>query len=829
MFLHSTVLSLAMIGSFVLGRSAPAQSRAHREHDPRIADAPTLPVVLVGIVLEPSGAPAAGAVVVSSAGGKAVTGFDGRYRLEVQVPVDAESLQITAVADQNGGSLRVSTSIGLSPSSTPVEPLVLAPGTSCQPRWLPTFGSSPELDGLVRAQAIFDDGSGPALYAGGDFTTAGGVTVNHVAKWDGSRWAPLGSGVNLYRVNALTVHDDGSGAALYAGGYFTSAGGVAANYVARWDGSSWSAVGSGVNSIVHALAVFDDGNGPLLYAGGNLTTGIRKWNGSGWSAVGFGVNGEVRSLTVFDDGSGPALYVGGYFTTAGARPANRIAKWDGSSWTSLGLGMGDGVLSLTSFDDGGGPALYAGGRFVAAGGISANRIARWDGSSWSALGSGVSGQSAVQPEVLALTAFDDGSGPALYAGGDFTIAGGSGANRIARWDGASWAPLGSGTSVVRALAVVDDGSGPALCTGTVKWDGASWAGLSTGLNDAVHALTVFDDGSGPALHAGGEFTDEGGVATNRIAKWEGAGWAALASGIDDDCPYECNTVDVSALASFDDGSGTALFVGGKFASASGVGAGGLARWDGASWAAPLGAIGPPFPVHALAVFDDGNGPALYLAGPNQVTRWDGASLTTLGGGMNGAVDALTVFDDGNGPALHAGGFFTSAGGVAANHIAKWDGASWSPLGGGMNGPVHALAVFDPGSGPVLVSGSSGGPHHIARWNGSRWSPMHGGMNAPVHALTVFDDGSGPALYAGGEFTIAGGLAVNRIAKWDGSEWSALGGGTSGAVEALTVFDDGDGPDLYVGGDFVSALDSGDSYLARWGCPLVTIQSRVRRR
>jgi hypothetical protein len=47
------------------------------------------------------------------------------------------------------------------------------------------------------------------------------------------QWSPLGSGMNS-GVYTLTVFDDGSGPALYAGVYFTTAGGVAANHIARW-------------------------------------------------------------------------------------------------------------------------------------------------------------------------------------------------------------------------------------------------------------------------------------------------------------------------------------------------------------------------------------------------------------------------------------------------------------------------------------------------------------------------------------------------------------------------------------------------------------------
>jgi len=86
------------------------------------------------------------------------------------------------------------------------------------------------------------------------------------------------------------------------------------------------------------------------------------------------------------------------------------------------------VRALAVFDDGSGPALYAGGSFTRAGGGAANGIARWDGSGWSALGSGVGPSGRI---VDALTVFDDGSGPALCVGGSFTLAGGATAFRIA--------------------------------------------------------------------------------------------------------------------------------------------------------------------------------------------------------------------------------------------------------------------------------------------------------------------------------------------------------------------------------------------------------------
>ncbi len=116
------------------------------------------------------------------------------------------------------------------------------------------------------------------------------------------------------RVFALTVADDGSGPALYAGGQFNSAGGQAANHVARWDGSGWSALGQGLNSWVFTLETFDDGTGAGLYAGGAFThspggdSHLARWKGCppvGFEAVG-GCTGNAASLAA----SQPQLVLG---------------------------------------------------------------------------------------------------------------------------------------------------------------------------------------------------------------------------------------------------------------------------------------------------------------------------------------------------------------------------------------------------------------------------------------------------------------------------------------------------------------------------------------
>lgn len=324
------------------------------------------------------------------------------------------------------------------------------------------------------------------------------ANANYIVQRSASgTWAATGTGMNAY-VRSLAIAPDGS---IYAGGIFTTSGGTTTNGVAKWDGSSWSALGGtpGVTAgnIVYALAVGPDGS---LYAGGTFSTAgggavnkIAKWNGSAWSALGSGLNGDVFGMGVGPDGS---LYVGGAFTTAGGGAANYIAKWDGSAWSALGSGMNSAVVAFAFGIDG---SLYAGGSFTTAGGGPANRIAKWNGSTWSALGSGL--DSAVNDIAVA----PDGS---LYAIGSFTTAGGSSANRIARWNGSSWSALGSGldntglwigldyNNQIIVTGVFTTAGGVVMPDGMAIWNGSQWIQSTIDLPGAttVYALLTTPDG-----------------------------------------------------------------------------------------------------------------------------------------------------------------------------------------------------------------------------------------------------------------------------------------------------------------------------------------------
>lgn len=172
----------------------------------------------------------------------------------------------------------------------------------CSERWL----TSPEqvVPGTnfeVFALATLANGD---LVAGGNFTTAGGVVVNKIARWNGGFWSSLGTGVAGSSgpfVHAIAQLSNGD---IVAAGQFTSAGGVAAKNVARWNGSSWAPLGEGLV--------------------GQFGTGVR----------------QVFALAVLQNGD---LVAGGYFGASNGTIVSNIAlerlrlgaAWDGNGWCGV--------------------------------------------------------------------------------------------------------------------------------------------------------------------------------------------------------------------------------------------------------------------------------------------------------------------------------------------------------------------------------------------------------------------------------------------------------------------------------------------------------------
>jgi len=629
--------------------------------------------------------------------------------------------------------------------------------------WLPDSGL-PGTDDIVFAITEWDpDGAGPATslwIIGGSFQICGDVPAKCIAAYNPvtRQFSTLGSGMNNWVMSLATL----STGELVAGGYFTTAGGVSARGIARWNGVNWSALGNGVVGASSAA---------------------------------------VMALTTLPNGH---LVAGGFFGQAGTVSARNVARWNGTSWSAMGNGLGnspafdEGVRSVVVAPNG---DLIAGGGFTTLGGsgtgAAANHLARWNGATWSALGAGVNGF------VYAVAVLNNGdivaACPALV---------GTGVNGsppfVGRWDGSTWSPLGTAPTSVLSLAVLPDGTLLAGgYFGVQSWDGTSWTSQSTleFSGSFVYAIRTFANND---WIAGGRFSKVNGTTAYNIAFHDGVSWSALADGIDG---------TVYALGQLSDGD---YVIGGSFTTFSNADANCIVKGNGTTWL-PLGTgiSGGTKAVYAVTELPNGDviaaGDFTTVGGvsANRIARWDGATWTPLGGGLNATVRAVIALPNGN---VVAAGDFNMAGGVSAFRVAQWDGSQWTGLDGLFNGLVYALTRLP--NGDIVAGGNFTFidefflNHRLARWNGVNWSAFGDCCDGAVYALTTQTDGQ---LLAGGSFSSIGGISALRVARFNGTNWSSLGFG-GGTVYALESMPNGD---VIAGGSSLS-IRTGSTWSALGG-------------
>lgn len=475
-----------------------------------------------------------------------------------------------------------------------------------------------------------------------------------------------------------------------------------------------------------------------------------------------GIDGVVSTTIHFDpDGGGPLpdmLVVGGTFRAANRTLVNNIAAWDGAVWHAFGsgilgpavLGSDTNVRALAIYNG----ELIAGGNFTLAGGQPVSNVARWDGASWQPLGTGIAGATG----VYSLSVY----GSYLVAGGNFTSAGGVAVNHIARWNGTSWLALGSGV---------------------------------TGGVPIVYALREFAGD----LVVGGTFSNAGGLFAVGLARWNGSAWLVFGNG---------NVGNVYCMGEY----ATDLVIAGQFSTPGGFTARNIARWNRINFQ-PIGP-GLNQPVRSVQL----NNGILYVGGGNSlvltpnradgIARWDGSNWLPVGSGLNSVSVCTLASFDGN---LIAVGDFETAGGSIAHHIARWDGAAWNPFHTGFNGAVHSLEEF---KNELSVCGGYGATPGLnngrfAKWRETEpWVQYGNGVGGVGYSYTSAVGRLGTDLVLGGYYTNAGGTYVNSIAAWNGTSWRSLGGliyYNQGFPALATVYDiEKYGNKLVIGGNFTQA-------------------------
>lgn len=454
--------------------------------------------------------------------------------------------------------------------------------------------------GVVYAVAAF----GGEVVASGLFVlNPGDPPARMVARWDGRSWSRLGEGMEAGAYVYAFARFRGE---LAAAGAFARAGGDDAGSVALWDGATWrgasgASIGFGAGGPVRALLA----DGDSLYVGGSFSSAggvganaVARWDGRSWHALGEGIDSrdepglltEVRALARF----GEDLVAGGSFTFAGGAPARHVAAWDGSSWRPLGAGLerpalGLGVAALAVHQN----RLIAGGALAGSGGTAFENIASWDGAAWRPLGAGLGGGFVTSVNALAVHQ------GVLLAGGDFSRTGPTPVGRVARWDGAAWSTFapsaGAFNGEVRAMLTAGGtlyaagrftSIGQTVARRVAEWTGTAWRALGGGVgaasaaaNDSVDALAIFHG----ELIAAGRFAGvDSGPAVN-IARWDGGAWRPLGAGVG----AAVFGLTASAAAVFEG----ELVAGGGFVTAGDTLSRGIARWS-----VPIGITAQPVSV-----------------------------------------------------------------------------------------------------------------------------------------------------------------------------------------------------------------------------------------
>jgi len=263
------------------------------------------------------------------------------------------------------------------------------------------------------------------LYIGGAFINLAGVAdANYFAKFDGTDWSAVGSGING-AVNSLAISPTGE---IYIGGLFTSAStDTDCNYIAYWSGSAWTPLVTGFSmSLSGVTALKFHPNGNLLIGGGftNATTDSTGdyfcyWDGSAFHSFtehgASELNNEVETIDITPGGT---IVIGGYFTNAGGDPnADYVAAWRGTNWGALQAGGVNGIVRKVYCDPN--SDIYLAGEFERAGNVTlSDRIVVSKGGAYQPLDIDLPGSGIVYSICKA-------SDKSLYIGGAFKAADGN--------------------------------------------------------------------------------------------------------------------------------------------------------------------------------------------------------------------------------------------------------------------------------------------------------------------------------------------------------------------------------------------------------------------
>jgi len=180
---------------------------------------------------------------------------------------------------------------------------------------------------------------GSTLYIGGDFTKVNNITRNRLAALDIVTGALTSWNPNMSAtVNTLALYENGATSMLYAGGTFTTVGGISRNKLAAFDLASSGALASwdpNANGTVYGITAIDN----VVYVGGNLTSfgGVTRNRIAAFDPVSGALlswNPNANQFVSFFAANSTHLFIGGRFTNIDSQTANYLAAFVRSAESS---------------------------------------------------------------------------------------------------------------------------------------------------------------------------------------------------------------------------------------------------------------------------------------------------------------------------------------------------------------------------------------------------------------------------------------------------------------------------------------------------------------
>ena len=324
--------------------------------------------------------------------------------------------------------------------------------------------------------------------------------LNEALHWNGSRWSRIatpdhGTGPGAHSTLAAVACS--SARNCWAVGSYRS-GTTALNQALHWNGTRWSRIatpdpGDAANGAHSLNGVSCVSRADCWAVGSHISdrgigrNAALRWNGQSWSAVGTpnpgaNVAGEGRRLSgVTCISAADCWAVGGYGHGTGTG-RSEILRWNGTQWLKVAAGRsaagGSGALTGVA-------CTSAANCWTVMGQHSARGAVHWNGAGWSAVATPGGGE---------LNGVVCASAASCMSAGNYD---GPGAllNEVLRWNGASWSaspvpePGGTGAGAQHRLAAVAcssaarcwavgsywDSSAAARRNVVLRWNGRTWS------------------------------------------------------------------------------------------------------------------------------------------------------------------------------------------------------------------------------------------------------------------------------------------------------------------------------------------------------------------